>query len=636
VPSDAIQRRLLRPVDKRRDHVRGGGARRGAAVVLIYGDYLCPYCQRLRFVLERLRKALGERMTYVFRHFPNERVHPGAEFISLVAEAAGRQGKFWEMHDAIYQYEPQVTAASARELARGLGLDMARFERDLKDPRLTRHVEEDLADGRRNGVTATPTIFIDGVRYDGAWDFYSMLEALEQPVGARVQRTARAFANLPASAGIALLVAAGAALVCANSPLAGVYQEFVGAQLGVGPRGGGVWMSVADWCSEGLLAFFFLIIGLEIRREMTAGSLSEPRAAAAPVIAAVGGVLAPAAIYLALNPGPTAPGWSAPADTGVAFTLGVMALFGARASASLKVFVAAYAVVDDLLSVLILALFYPRDLHPAWLIGAGLAGAAMFVMNRWRVYASWPYRALAVGLWLALHFAGVSGALTGVVLAAFLPTRPTPAATPLLAQAASALAELEHAEKELRKVGDETRRLEQEPVWGWASRNLSAAAARLLSPAERIERGVAPWSTYVVLPLFAFTAAGVPLAADLGAADSARVLWGVILGLVVGKPVGIVASTWAASRLRLAIRPENTAWMAFIGAAALCGIGDPLSMLIVEQAFAGGPYAAVAKLGILAGSAIAAVLGAAALALSPAPATTNRPSTTNKPATTVS
>ena len=627
MPSEAVQRRLLRPVDKRRDHLRGGGGRGAGSVVLIYsGDYLCPYCQRLRFVLERLRKALGDRMAYVFRHFPNERVHPGAEFISLVAEAAGRQGKYWEMHDAIYQHESPVTSASAPGLARGLGLDMARFERDLKDPKLLHRVEEDLADGRRNGVTATPTIFIDGVRYDGAWDFYSMLEALERPVGARMQRTARAFANLPASAGIALLIAAGAALVCANSPLAGVYQSFVGAQLGIGPHGGGVWMSVGDWCSEGLLAFFFLILGLEIRREMTAGSLSQPRAAVAPVIAAVGGVLAPAAIYLALNPGPTAPGWSAPADTGVAFTLGVLALFGARASASLKVFVAAYAVVDDLLSVLILALFYPRDLHPAWLIAAGLAGAALFVLNRWRVYASWPYRVLAVGLWLALHFAGVSGALTGVVLAAFLPTRPTPAATPLLAQAATALAELEHAEKALRKAGDK-RRLEQEPVWGWASRNLSAAAARLLSPAERIERGVAPWSTYVVLPLFAFTAAGVPLAVDLGAPNAARVLWGVILGLVVGKPLGIVASTWAATRLRLAIRPENTAWMAFVGAAALCGIGDPLSILIADQAFAGGPYGAVAKLGILAGSALAALVGAAALALSPSPATPTEPAT---------
>ncbi len=405
-------RRLLRAVDGRRDHVRGSAAH-GRDVVLIYGDYLCPYCRRLKLVIERLRKALGERMTYVFRHFPNERVHPGAEFAALATEAAGRQGKFWEMHDALFGRDPPIDEAVVRQLARDIGLDMKRFEHDVADPKLRHHVDEDLADGRRNGVTATPTIFVDGVRYDGAWDFYSMLEALERPVGARVQRTARAFANLPASAGIALLIAAGAALVCANSPLAPLYERFVDAQLGIGPTGAGVWLSVADWCSEGLLAIFFLIIGLEIRREMTGGSLSDPRAVVAPALAALGGVLVPAAIYLALNPGRTAPGWSAPADTGIAFTLGILAVFGPRVSAGLKVFVAAYAVVDDILAIVILAVFYPREMHPAWLVGAAAMAGLMFLLNRWRVYAGWPYRLAAVGLWLMLHLAGVNGALAG-------------------------------------------------------------------------------------------------------------------------------------------------------------------------------------------------------------------------------
>ena len=389
--------RLLRAVDKRRDHVRGGGAARGRATVLIYGDYLCPYCRRLRLVIDRLRKSLGERLVYVYRHYPNERVHPGAVFASLAAEAAGRQGKYWEMHDALFGHDPPLDEAVVRQLAQGIGLDMKRFERDVTDPKLRHHVEQDIVDARKNGITATPTIFVDGVRYDGAWDFYSMLEALERPVGARVQRTARAFANLPASAGIALLIAAAAALICANSPLAAIYQGFVDAQLGVGPRGGGIWMSVADWCSEGLLAIFFLIIGLEIRREMTGGSLSDPRAAATPALAALGGVLAPAAIYLAFNPGHTAPGWSAPADTGIAFTLAILALFGSRVSAGLKVFIAAYAVADDILAILILAIFYPRDLHPVWLIAAGAATALMFLLSRWRIYAGWPYRLAAVG-----------------------------------------------------------------------------------------------------------------------------------------------------------------------------------------------------------------------------------------------
>jgi NhaA family Na+:H+ antiporter len=450
-----------------------------------------------------------------------------------------------------------------------------------------------------------------------------MLEALERPVGAQMRRGARAFANLPTSAGLVLLVAAVLALACANSGLAPLYERIVGARLGIGPMGQGISMRLADWCSEGLLAIFFLIVGLEIRREMTVGSLSDPRAALAPVLAAVGGILAPAAIYLALNPGPTAAGWSAPSDTGIAFTLGILALFGRRAPNSLKVFVAAYAVADDVLSIGILAVVYPRDLHAAWLIAGAMCVAVMFTLNRWRVYAGWPYWASALGLWITLHLAGISGALTGVVLAGFLPTRPTPSAGPLLAQAANALAELEHAEHEVRRAGGAARSLQQEPIWDWASRNLSAAAARLLSPAERTERDLAPWSTYVVLPLFAFMTAGVPLAADLAAPNAPRVLWGVVLGLAIGKPLGMLAATWAATKARIAVAPADATPLAFLGVACLCGIGDPLSILMAEQAFAGGPFAAVAKLGVLAGSALAAMLGSAALMLSRPPATTS-------------
>jgi NhaA family Na+:H+ antiporter len=598
------------------DHIRGERHPRGRSQVVIYSDYLCPYCRRLVPVLERLRKALGDRLAYAYRHFPNEKAHPGAEFAAMAAEAAGRQGKFWAMHDALFAHDLPLGEPVIFEIAGRLGLDLSRFRHDLEDEKLHRRVEDSVAEGRRNGVTGTPTIFVDGVRYDGAWDFHSMLEALDRPVGVQVQRTARAFANLPASAGLVLLAAAAAALICANSSLAPAYQQFTEGRFGVGPPQGGVWLSLADWCSEGLLAIFFLIVGLEIRRELTAGALSEPRAAAAPIIAAVGGVIVPAAIYLLFNPTGSAPAWAVPADTGMAFTLAILAIFGARASAGLKVFIAAYAVVDDLLSILILAIFFPHALHAGWLAVAALVGAAMFVLNRWRVYAGWPYWTAGICLWLTLHLAGISGALAGVALAACLPTRPSPAAAPLLGQAATALAELERVERELKRQGKEAQ-LDQEPVWEWASRNLSAAAGRLLSPAERVERGLEPWSTYVVLPLFAFTAAGVPLAANLAAPSALRVFLGVTLGLALGKPIGIAGATWVATRVRLAIGPAGVSPLAFLGAACLCGIGDPLSILMADQAFGGASQAAAAKLAVFAGSGLAAALGALTLALSP-------------------
>jgi Na+:H+ antiporter, NhaA family len=621
VTAQGVQLRLQRPIDPDRDHARGDTHSRDEVTVLIYGDYLCPYCRRLRGVLERLRHALGERLVYVFRHFPNEHAHPGAEFASEAAEAAGRQGKFWPMHDALYELEPPLSHEHVLEAARSIDLDMDRFDRDLADPQIRDQVIEDIADGRRNGVTGTPTIFVDGLRYDGAWDFYSMLEALERPVGARLQRTARAFASLPASAGLVLLLAAAAALVCVNTPLAPLYWRVVQTRIGIGVTTGALSMSVADWCAEGLLTIFFLLVGLEIRREVTAGAFTDRRAAALPVLCAIGGVLAPPVIYLALNPGPTAPGWSAPTSTGIAFTLGILAVLGRRVPMGLKVFVAALAVVDDILSMIVLAVFYPQDFQPLWLIGSAAAIGLMFALNRWRVYAGWPYLVVTIGLWLSLQTAGVSAALAGVVLAAFLPTRPAPAAGPLLAQAATALAALEHAQTDAREAKGSKPAVEQEPIWEWASRNLTAASGRLMSPADRVEHAVAPWSAYVVLPLFAFSATGISLSVDLRSPEALRVLTGVILGLVIGKPLGIALAALAAVKSRVAIMPEDTTVRAFIGAAILCGVSDPIALLMADLAFPHGDYAAVAKIGILIGSVIAAVLGALALSLSPQPVT---------------
>jgi NhaA family Na+:H+ antiporter len=585
----------------------------------MYGDYLCHYCRGLQAVLERLRRALGEREVYVFRHSPNERAHPGAELMSVGAEAAGLQGRFWEMHDALYAHELPLDKSVLLEIAASLGLDMDRFDRDLADERLRRRVEEDLADGRRNGVTATPTIFVDGVRYDGAWDFYSMLEAVERPVGAQVRRTARAFANLPSSAALVLLAATLAALIWANSPIASGYESFVNTPLRIGSPHAALTLSVAGWCSEGLLALFFVILGLEIRREVTAGSLTDLHAAFAPILAAIGGLVAPAGVYLALNTTTTARGWLVPTDTSIATTLGILALLGLRASAGLKVFVATYAVADEVLAVLLMALIFPQAIQPKWFLMGVFAVTAMAVFNRWRVYATWPYLAATFGLWISLHFAGVSAAVSGIAFAAFLPRRPAPAAEPLLAQAATALAELEHAEQGMKCAGDSRHRLEEEPVWDWASRNLSAAAERLLSPAERVEQCAAPWSTYIALPLFAFTAAGVSLAGDFAAPHAATVFFGAALGLAIGKPIGVGLTTWASVKAKIAVLPVDVTPVALLGAAFLCGIGDPLSLLAADRAFPGSAYAGVAKIGVWAGSVVAALLGVLTLLLSAPP-----------------
>ncbi len=613
-PSSAIALRLQSPIDPARDHLRGGKPGKDVVEVVFYGDFLCPYCRRLRPIMIRLRQALGQSLAFVFRHFFNEANHPGATFMARAAEAAGRQGHFWEMYDRFYEQQKPLSEQDAREHARAIGLDMTRFEGDLASPDIAKHVDDDLTDGRANGVTGTPTLFIDGLRYDGAWDFYSLLEAMERPVGAQLQRRARVFASLPASGGVTLILGAAAALIFANSPLSSWYRDLMNSSFVIGPHGSVLSLTIGDWMSEGLLSFFFLLVGLEIRREMTVGTLADIRAALLPIVAAIGGVIVPAVIYLAINRGPGAPGWAVPTCTDIAFALGVLALFGPRIPAGLRVFVAALAVVDDILSLLTLAVFYPQAFTAIWLLGSAVALIALYALNRARVYAGWPYVVVTIALWLTLHAAGVHGALAGVLLAAFLPTRPTPAAGPLLAQAATALAELEHAESELRKSGDDARQLEEEPIWDWASRNLSAASHRLLSPADRFERAIAPWSTHLVLPLFAFSATGIALSVDLSSPIATNVLGGVVLGLVIGKPLGICLASLLAIKLGAGLAPEDVSIRQFIGGACLCGIGDTVALLMADQAFPDGSFAAIAKIGVLIGSLLAALLGAAILA----------------------
>jgi NhaA family Na+:H+ antiporter len=608
--------RLLHDVDPARDHVRGAGAGDGV-VVVGYQDFLCPYCRRLRPLFRRLREALGERLVYVYRHLPNERANPGAELVAQASEAAALQGRFFEMHDGILDRELPVGRAELLELARGIGLDVERFVRDLEGDGVRTRVEHDVRTGRENGVTGTPTLFIDGVRYDGAWDYHSLLEGIERPVAARVDRSARVFASLPTSAGLVLLVTAVLAVICANTPLAPLYERAMNGHFGVGPKGGEIWLTTREWLSEGLLSLFFLLVGLEIRREMTVGALTRWRAALLPVVAAVGGVVTPALVYLALNRGPTSHGWSIPTATDVAFSLALLAVLGSRVPAALRVFVAALAVVDDVLSVVILAIFFPRSFAPANAAPVFACVLFLVMLNRARVYTTWPYVMASLALWLSLHGLGVHAALTGIVLATCVPTRPAPSPAPLLAQAATALAALDHAEQEARREGRAPAKLEGEPVWEWAALNLSAATERLLSPAERIERAVAPWSAYVILPLFAFSATGVSLSIHLSSPDAQRVLAGTVAGLVVGKPLGILLASAIAVIAGLAAMPEGVTLRQLVGAACLCGVGDTMALLMADRALS-PEEASVAKLGVLGGSILAGLVGTAVLRRRPA------------------
>ena len=611
-----------RELEPERDHARG--TRSEDAVVMVgYQDFLCPYCRRLRPVFRRLREELGDRLVYVFRHFPIERANPGAELAARAAEAADLQGKFFEMHDRMFDHALPIRRQELMETAREIGLDLERFERDLDSDAVRERVEQDVSEGRENGVTGTPTIFFDGIRYDGAWDYYSMLEGVERPIATRVGRSARVFASLPTSAGLMLVVAAILAVICANSPLGPAYQGFMNANIRVGTADHAIALTTREWLAEGLLSFFFLIVGLEIRRELTSGALRDRRAAVLPAIAAIGGVIAPALIYLVVNRGPSAVGWPVPTATDVAFSLALLAVLGDRIPVGLRVLVATLAVADDVLSIAVIAIYFPGSFEPIYGIAVAAVLALLVGLNRARVYATWPYVIVGVALWVSVQALGVHGALTGIVLAVCIPGRPTPSPAPLLAQAATALAALDHVESEARREGRKPK-LDGQPVWEWAVRNLSATTQRLLSPAERIERAVAPWSAFVILPLFAFSATGVSLAIDFSSSpDGARVFIGTIAGLAVGKPLGILAATGIARATKLVSLPDGITRRQLVGAACLCGVGDTMSLLMADRAFTPAT-AGIAKLGVLAGSTLAAMLGLAVLYRVPRAVTADR------------
>ncbi|MDR7033766.1 Na+/H+ antiporter NhaA [Mesorhizobium sp. BE184] len=378
----------------------------------------------------------------------------------------------------------------------------------------------------------------------------------------------REFLDGEASGGIILIVAAALALIVANSPLAEPYFAALHAYLGP--------LSVLHWINDGLMAVFFLLVGLEIKREVLDGQLSTWPRRALPGIAAVGGMIVPALVYVVVNRNnaPALPGWAIPTATDIAFALGVLSLLGSRVPASLKVFLTALAIIDDLGAVIIIAIFYTSGLSLAYLGGAFAVIAILIAMNRMGVLSLIPYLVLGVVLWVLVLKSGVHATLAGVALALTVPLRVSPG----LAH------DLEH------------------------------------SPLHRLEHALHKAVPFLVIPIFGFANAGVSLA-GLSVSNLIEPLTlGVAAGLVLGKLVGVFGASALTVRLGLADLPAHAGWIHMVGISLLCGIGFTMSLFIGLLAF--GDNAALqdaVKVGILAGSLIAAALGAAVLLLASKP-----------------
>ncbi len=382
-----------------------------------------------------------------------------------------------------------------------------------------------------------------------------------------LQRTVNQFIHSQSLGGVILALAAAVALIVSNSPWSGIYERFINlpGELRIGVDALVLAKPLLIWVNDLWMAVFFFLVGLEIKRELLEGELASRSQALLPAGAAVGGMLVPALVYAAINWGDAVAlrGWAIPAATDIAFALGILVLLGSRVPVSLKIFLTAVAIIDDLGAILIIAFFYTANLSPMMLLAAGVGGLVLWMMNRMRIMAIGPYVVVGLVIWLCVLKSGIHATLAGVVTALAIPL----------------------------------------------------ADGKGGSPLKTAEHALHPWVAFAVLPLFAFVNAGVSLSGVTFSTLAAPVPLGIAAGLVLGKAVGVFGASWALIRWGGAQLPAGASWQQFFGVCVLCGVGFTMSLFIGALAFEGqaAAYATQVKLGVLVGSVVAGVLGSVLL-----------------------
>ncbi|MBZ9653654.1 Na+/H+ antiporter NhaA [Phyllobacterium lublinensis] len=589
--------KLDRPVDGRSDHILGNPT---AEVTLVeYGSYVCPHCRAANEEIARVRGQFGDRLRYVFRHLPI----PGSEIARRAAELAESthsNEEFWKVHMRLMTRSAQLTEEDIIVVTSEIGLkDKDPQQADVLTDRAKKRIDADIRSAQASGVRFTPTFFINDRRYDGPWDESSLTDAMLGRLGHRMHAAALDFAAWGPSAGVLLLLATIVAILLSNSPAGDAFERLMHENVGfvIGTESFG--MSLRHWINDGLLTVFFLVVGLEIKREMTVGRLATTATAVLPIVAAIGGMLIPAVIYWVLIPsGPWVHGWGIPMATDTAFAVAIIAMMGRRVPVELRIFLTAAAIVDDIGSIAIVALFYSDELNLLYAAASVALGFLLWFFNRAHVYRVSMYLLLGVALWACVYASGLHASLAGIVLALLIPTRPTANLRALIVQADTIIA----AEAQR---GDILRHGPSLP----ALRALDAIHDRLESPADRLLRYAGTRSSYLILPLFAVANAGVEIAPAV-LADRGPLMLAIVTGLFVGKPLGIMAACAIAVRLGITAKPEAYSWQQLLGAAALAGIGFTMSLFIAGQAFAETTDFAAAKIAVFLASMLSAVVGA--------------------------
>lgn len=459
----------------------------------------------------------------------------------------------------------------------------------------------------------------------GAW---SSMQRLRRAIGTPIER----FLHVEASSGLLLLAAAVIALVCANSPIAESYAHLWEIEFGFDIGGVGLRHSLHWWINDGLMAIFFFVVGLEIKREMVDGELATLRRASLPIVAAVGGMVVPALIFFAFNRGSAAiHGWGIPMATDIAFAVGIMSLLGKRVPPALRVLLLALAIIDDIGAILVIALFYTAELNfsALWIVGCALA--LLFIMQRAGVRQVGLYVVPGAALWYGVHEFGVHATIAGVILGLLTPHKSWFGKEGFLAVADSATRDFREMANRPHKEGDLL-----EPL-----ARLGVAQREALSPITRIETGLHGYVAWGIMPLFALANAGVALGGlDVGDSTVLMAGVGVAAGLVVGKPLGVFFAAWLAVRLGISSLPKGVNWRGVLVVGAVAGIGFTMAIFIAGLAYPDvngveSVFHPMAKIAVLIASGVAGIFGLAVgwLALSdklpPGAATSERDAETH-------
>jgi NhaA family Na+:H+ antiporter len=413
----------------------------------------------------------------------------------------------------------------------------------------------------------------------------------------RILAPVERFLAIEAASGIVLMIAAVAALIWANSPWRTAYADLWHIPIGFRFGAFAFERDLHFWINDGLMTVFFFVVGLEIRREIHCGELSEIRRAALPLAAALGGMLVPAAIFLALNAGrASAVGWAVPMATDIAFAVGVLALLGKRVAPALRILLLALAVIDDVGAILVIALFYSSGLALVGFAILGIGVTATFVMQGIGVRSPLAYVAPAVVVWAGAYFGGIHPTLAGVIVGFMTPVRAWYGPERFF----------EQTESRVRTLRSDGVRDDRELLPHLE--RLQVASREAVSPVERLQYLLHGWVAFGIMPLFAFANAGVPLGEISFEGDALWVFWGVTLGLLIGKPAGILGLSWLTARIGAAALPSGVQWSHVSIVGMVGGIGFTMALFIAQLAFPAGPLLETAKLAILSGSGLAAVV----------------------------